>query len=164
VSVHFSVWARRWLLIAATAAGLVAMHHFVAMPMATHDSHSDHMMASATAWLRPTSEIAGVEAPVDMRTKGHASGSDGDASAMGADRPGTDCLGAGGRGCCAMGHPCQAVRTDPTPFPGAVAHATAPVVSHHTASVPAGGVVSYLPARAPPERGARLSQLGVWRN
>lgn len=164
MSVHFAAWARRWLLIATLAAGLVAMHHFVAMPMAAHDSHGDHMMASVTARLWPTSEMAGVEAPVDMRARGRALGSDGDASATGADRPETDCPGAGGTGCCAMGHPCQAVLTDPTPFPGAVAHATASAVSHHTASVPAGEVVSYLPARAPPDSGARLSQLGVWRN
>ena len=66
-------------------------------------------------------------------------------------------------GCCMLGHPCQAVLShtaEPVKDASSVATAVVPCGGPPTASPE----VITLAARAPPDSGTRLSQLGVWRN
>jgi hypothetical protein len=165
MSVRSGALLRQWLLIVTIAAGLVAMHNFVAGLMAAHGPHGG--MASTSATIGPVLDRAGTTTHSDMPPGARADDAGAPVTmtaATPADTMDMDCADMPGVDCCAMGHPCQAIRAVPTPLPGAGALGAALVFPPYATPMPAGDAVSSLGARDPPDHGARLSRLSVWRN
>jgi hypothetical protein len=165
VSIRSGGLAWRWLLVLTIAAGLVAMHNFVAMPTparpmptAIHQVHRDHTATAATTRSMANLDNTALDHP------GDADATAGRLAVASADDAGLGCSDTGGMDCCALGHPCPAIRADPAGLPAPDAITAAVVEPPSTLSVPLTYVPSARLARAPPDHNARLSQLGVWRN
>jgi hypothetical protein len=158
----------RWLLVVTIAAGLVAMHNVVAMPLSARalpagipPVHRGHAATPGT--IRSMPAMVDLDNPA-LDHLGNADATGGRLAVADADNAGRGCSDTGGMDCCALGHPCQAIQADPTGLPDPGAITAAVVVTPYTPTVSRTDVPSARLARAPPAHSARLSQLGVWRN
>lgn len=172
MSIRSGGLVRRWLLVVTIAAGLVAMHNFVAMPRSAHamptgipPAHRGHAATPATirSTIRSMPAMADLNNPA-LDHLGNADATAGRLAVADADNAGRGCSDTGGMDCCALGHPCQAIQADPTELPDPGAITAAMVETPYTPTVSRTDVPGARLARAPPDHNARLSQLGVWRN
>lgn len=155
------------MLVMTVIAGLVAMHALVVMPTHGHAMpysasgiHGEHEATAVTTrpgW--PAFEASGAVAGGGESAGTEIAPVRPDGVQFGCPRvPGT-----GGTQCCALGHPCQAIRADVTPIPRA-AFSTAVVEASYTLAMPLTGSLDAVAGRAPPDHSTRRSLLGIWRN